>query len=204
MILRRVAVLVSGSGSNLQAMIDARSRGELGAELALVISNRPGVRALERAQAARIEALVLDHKAYADRAAFDAALDATLTKHRIEVVVLAGFMRLLTPGFVSKWRGRLLNIHPSLLPAFPGAHAIRDAFVAKAPRTGVTIHFVDEGTDTGPIVAQEGLDVLADETEEALADRIHAIEHRLYPKVVDAVARGLVRLEGREIIGSLP
>ena len=200
---RRVAVLVSGSGSNLQAMIDARARGELTAELALVISNRPGVRALERAAGAQIETLVIDHKAYANREAFDEALHSALVAHGIDLVVLAGFMRLLTPTFVSRWRGRLVNIHPSLLPAFPGAHAIRDAIAAKADRSGVTIHFVDEGTDTGPIIAQTAVPVLPEDTEETLATRIHAEEHRLYPRVVEALTLGVVKLDGRSVIGTV-
>lgn len=201
--MKRVAVLVSGSGSNLQAMIDARSRGELSANLAVVLSNRPGVKALERAANAGIEALVIDHKAFANRAAFDEAMTAALVERGIELVVLAGFMRLLSPAFVSHWRGRLVNIHPSLLPAFPGAHAIKDAVEAKATKTGVTIHFVDEGTDTGPIIAQAEVPVLPDDTEDSLASRIHAEEHKLYPRVVEALVRGDVKLEGRSVIGSI-
>jgi phosphoribosylglycinamide formyltransferase-1 len=201
--VKRVAVLVSGSGSNLQAMIDARSRGELSAQLAVVVSNRPGVKALDRAATAGIEAVVLDHKAFPDRAAFDEALHMALVQHGIELVVLAGFMRLLTPTFVSRWRGRLVNIHPSMLPAFPGAHAIRDAVAAKATKTGVTIHFVDEGTDTGPIIAQAEVPVLPEDSEESLATRIHVEEHRLYPRVVEALVRGDVRLEGQTVLGAV-
>lgn len=199
----KLAVLVSGSGTNLQAIIDAIGRGEVAATLALVLSNKPGVKALDRARAAGVEAVVLDHKQFTDRAAFDRALDEALRARGIELVVLAGFMRLLGNAFVASWRGRLVNIHPSLLPAFPGAHAIRDAVTAGAEKTGVTIHFVDEGTDTGPVIAQESLDVVAGESEDALATRIHAIEHRLYPKAVDAVARGIVRLEGRNVVGTV-
>jgi phosphoribosylglycinamide formyltransferase-1 len=201
--VKRVAVLVSGSGSNLQAMIDARTRGELSANLAVVLSNRPGVKALERAANAGIEALVIDHKAFANRAAFDEAMTAALVERGIELVVLAGFMRLLSPAFVTHWRGRLVNIHPSLLPAFPGAHAIKDAVEAKATKTGVTIHFVDEGTDTGPIIAQAEVPVLPDDTEDSLASRIHVEEHKLYPRVVEALVRGEVKLEGRSVIGSV-
>ena len=196
----RLAVLVSGSGSNLQAMIDASARGEMAGQLVVVVSNRPGVRALERAGTAGVEGLVLDHKLFTDRPAFEAALHESLTRRAIDYVILAGFMRLLTPGFVSRWRGRLVNIHPSLLPAFPGGHAIRDAVQAKASQTGVTVHFVDEGTDTGPIIAQEALAVRPDDTEDSLAERIHAVEHRLYPSVVDALVRGRIHLDGRTVI----
>jgi phosphoribosylglycinamide formyltransferase-1 len=199
----RIAVLVSGSGSNLQAMIDASARGEMAGQLALVISNKPGVLALERAAKAGIESVTFDHRKFADRAQFDAALTDAMASRDIDYVILAGFMRLLTPGFVTRWRGRLVNIHPSLLPAFPGAHALRDAVAAHATRTGVTIHFVDEGTDTGPIIAQEGVDVRPDDSEESLATRVHSVEHRLYPRVVDALVRGRIRLEGRTVIGSL-
>jgi len=202
----RIAVLVSGSGSNLQAMIDARTRGELTGTLALVLSNRPGVRALERAASAGIPAVVLDHKAFASREAFDLALHDTLKQHGIELVVLAGFMRLLGATFVGWWQGRLVNIHPSLLPAFPGAHAIRDACEARASRTGVTIHFVDAGTDTGPIIAQQGLDIGPDEPIASVETRIHAIEHQLYPQVVDLLARGEVRWDQGRVLrpDSLP
>jgi phosphoribosylglycinamide formyltransferase-1 len=196
-------VLVSGSGSNLQAMIDASHRQQMAGQLVVVISNKPGVRALERATTAGIEPLVIDHKKFSDRAAFDAALDAALTSRQIDYVLLAGFMRLLTPGFVSKWKGRLINIHPSLLPAFPGAHAIRDAVVARVQQTGVTIHFVDEGTDTGPIIAQGTVGVVPGDTKETLAERIHAVEHQLYPRAVDALVQGLVRLEGGQVVGAV-
>lgn len=196
----RIAVLVSGSGSNLQAMLDAHDSERLATRPVLVVSNRPGVRALDRARAAGVEALVVDHKNYADRSAFDAALSNALEERNIDLVVLAGFMRLLGSAFVGRWRGRLVNIHPSLLPAFPGAYAIRDALAAQATTTGVSVHFVDEGTDTGPLIAQESVKVFAEDTEETLATRIHTVEHRLYPKVVDALARGAVRLDGRRVV----
>lgn len=200
----RIAVLVSGSGSNLQAMLDAHNTERLATRPAVVVSNRPGVKALERARSAGVEALVIDHKSYAARTAFDAAISQALEERGIELVVLAGFMRLLGSAFVARWRGRLVNIHPSLLPAFPGAHAIKDALAAGATTTGVSVHFVDEGTDTGPLIAQEAVDVLQDDTEETLSTRIHAVEHRLYPQVVDALARGVMRLEGHRVVGELP
>jgi phosphoribosylglycinamide formyltransferase-1 len=199
----RIAVLVSGSGSNLQAMIDASARGDMAGQLAVVVSNKPNVFALERAAKAGIEALVFDHRTFTDRTQFDRAVTEAMSARGIDYVILAGFMRLLTPEFVTRWRGRLVNIHPSLLPSFPGAHALRDAIQARATRTGVTIHFVDEGTDTGPVIIQESVEVLPEDTEETLATRVHAVEHRLFPRVVDALVRGRVRLEGRTVIGSV-
>lgn len=191
----RIAVLVSGSGTNLQKLIDAQRGGALQAEIALVVSNRPGAKGLERAKEAGIDALALDHRAYADRASFDHALDAALRERGVQLVVLAGFMRILTAEFVRDWAGRLVNIHPSLLPAFPGGRAIRDALEAGVDRTGVTVHFVDEGTDTGPIIAQEAVRIEPGDTEETLHARLQEVEHRLYPQVVDLLARGLVTLD---------
>lgn len=200
---RPIAVLVSGSGSNLQAMLDASTGPEpLATRPKVVISNRPGVKALERAESAGIEAIVIDHKGYASREAFDRALDEALIARGIDFVVLAGFMRLLSPWFVGRWHGRLINIHPSLLPAFPGAHAIRDALLAEARETGVSVHFVDEGTDTGPLIAQASVAIEPGDTETTLAERIHAVEHKLYPKVVDALARGVVELDGMTVRGA--
>lgn len=197
----KLAVLVSGNGSNLQAMIDARARGEFAPEIRVVISNRPGVGALERAARAGIEALVIDHKTFPDRVSFDTALDAELRKREVEWVALAGFMRLLSPGFVSSWRGRLVNVHPSMLPAFPGARALQAALEAGVEQTGVTVHFVDEGTDTGPAIAQAPVPILPGDTEETLAARVHTVEHRLFPRAVAAVATGRVKLEGNRVVG---
>lgn len=199
----KLAVLVSGNGSNLQAMIDARVRGEFTPEIRVVISNRPGVGALERATRAGIEAVVLDHKTFPDRVSFDTALDAELRKRGVEWIALAGFMRLLSPGFVSSWRGRLVNVHPSLLPAFPGARALQAALEAGVDRTGVTVHFVDEGTDTGPAIAQAPVPIVPGDTEDTLASRVHEVEHRLFPRAVAAVATGRVKLEGDRVVGSV-
>lgn len=199
----KLAVLVSGNGSNLQAMIDARARGEFTPEIRVVISNRPGVGALERATRAGIEAVVLDHKTFPDRVSFDTALDAELRKRGVEWIALAGFMRLLSPGFVSSWRGRLVNVHPSLLPAFPGARALQAALEAGVDRTGVTVHFVDEGTDTGPAIAQAPVPIVPGDTEDTLASRVHEVEHRLFPRAVAAVATGRVKLEGDRVVGSV-
>jgi phosphoribosylglycinamide formyltransferase-1 len=170
-----IGVLVSGEGSNLQALIDA------GLPIAAVASNRSGVRALERAQAARIPARVFELEQYADRAARDRELADWLLLRGVDLVVLAGYMHLLTPSFLGRFPDRIVNVHPSLLPDFPGAHAIDDALAAGVDTTGVTVHYVDEGLDTGAVIRQEPLSV---EPRATLVERIHAVEHRLLPEVV--------------------
>jgi len=191
--MKRVAFLVSGSGTNAENLIQRIQRGEIPAIPALVISNKPGVTALEKAAALRVTTVVIDHKAYADRAAFDQALDECLQKHKIDFVVLAGFMRVLTEGFVKKYHGRLINIHPALLPAFPGAHAIKDAWDAKVKETGVTVHFVDTGVDTGPVILQRKVPILPEDTLETLEIRIHKNEYELYPEALSLVIAGKAR-----------
>ena len=173
-----IGVLVSGAGSNLQALIDA------GLPIAAVASNRPGVRALERAQAARIPARVFELDRYADRAARDRDLADWLLLRGVDLVVLAGYMHLLTPPFLERFPNRVVNVHPSLLPDFPGAHAVDDALAAGVDTTGVTVHFVDEGLDTGAVIRQEPVSV---EPRGTLVERIHAVEHRLLPEVVEAL-----------------
>jgi phosphoribosylglycinamide formyltransferase-1 len=195
-----VGVLVSGSGTNLQAIVDAGKTGALGgARVVAVVSNVAGVRALERAAAAGVATEVLPHKGYASRDAFDAALVATLQKYEVELVVLAGFMRLLTPAFLGAFPGRVMNIHPALLPAFPGVNAQKQALEYGARVTGCTVHFVDEGCDTGPIIAQAAVPVLDGDDEATLGARILAEEHRLYPAAIRAVADGRVRVNGRRV-----
>lgn len=186
---RRVAVLISGNGSNLQALIDAARAPDYPAEIALVISNNADAYGLTRAKNAGIPALVIHHKEYASRELFDAAVHAALTQHRIEIVCLAGFMRLLSGPFVRQWEGRMLNIHPSLLPAFKGGHAVRDALAAGANETGCTVHLVTEEMDAGPIVLQARVPIAPDDTEESLKQRIHAQEHRLYPEALRQICR---------------
>jgi phosphoribosylglycinamide formyltransferase 1 len=199
-----VGVLVSGSGTNLQAILDAQAKGELGkARVVVVVSNVAGVRALERAQAAGVATVVLSHKEYASRQAFDEALVATLRQFGVELVALAGFMRLLTPTFLGAFPQRVVNIHPALLPAFPGIHAQKQALDYGARVTGCTVHFVDEGCDTGPIIAQATVPVLDGDDEAALTTRILAEEHRLYPAAIRAIADGRVQVTGRRVtIGS--
>jgi phosphoribosylglycinamide formyltransferase-1 len=195
-----VAVLVSGSGTNLQAILDAEQAGALGAaRVVVVVSNVAGVRALERANAAGKRTEVLSHNPYPSRQAFDEALVALLRKHDVELVALAGFMRLLTPAFLGAFPGRVVNIHPALLPAFPGVHAQKQALDYGARVTGCTVHFVDEGTDTGPIILQAAVPVLDGDDEAALTARILAEEHRLYPAALRALADGRVHGSGRRV-----
>jgi phosphoribosylglycinamide formyltransferase-1 len=195
-----VGVLVSGSGTNLQAILDAQARGELGgARVVVVVSNVEGVRALERARAAGVATEVLPHKGYPSRQAFDDALVATLRRHGVELVALAGFMRLLTPAFLQAFHERVLNIHPALLPAFPGVHSQQQALDYGARVSGCTVHFVDEGCDTGPIIAQAAVPVLDGDDAAALTARILVEEHRLYPAAIRAVADGRVQVAGRRV-----
>jgi len=195
----RVAVLASGRGTNLQALLDAARSADFPARVVVVISDRERAVALERAAAARVPAVFLDPKASADRDAYDAAMLDCLERHRVELVCLAGFMRILGGAFVARLRGRLVNIHPSLLPAFPGLRPQRQALDHGVKIAGVTVHFVDEGVDTGPIIAQASVPVRDDDTEESLAERILVEEHRLYPEVVRRFAEGRVRLQGRRV-----
>ncbi|MBF5041393.1 phosphoribosylglycinamide formyltransferase [Aggregicoccus sp. 17bor-14] len=193
---RRLGVLVSGSGSNLQALLDACAQPDFPAEVVLVVSNKPEAFALERARRAGVPTLVLEHQGYGSREAFDAALLAALQAAGVELVCLAGFMRLLSRPFIDFWAGRILNIHPSLLPAFPGLHAQRQALERGVKVAGCTVHFVDAGTDTGPIIAQAAVPVLPGDDEAALTARILTEEHQLYPLAVRLVAQGAVALEG--------
>ena len=191
----RIGVLASGSGSNLQALLDSKA-----AEVAVVISNVPGAGALARAEAARVPALLLAHKAYPSRDAYDAEIVRLLQQHRVDLVCLAGFMRLIGPVFLRAFQNRILNIHPALLPAFPGMHAARQALDAGVRISGCTVHIVDEGTDTGPIVIQAAVPVLDGDTEETLAARILKQEHRIYPRAVKLFAEGRVQIEGRKVV----
>jgi phosphoribosylglycinamide formyltransferase 1 len=194
----KTGVLASGSGTNLQALIDAWKAGSLApAELVVVGANVANCVALERAQKAGIETFVLSHKAFAAREDFDLALAAELGSRGVELVVLAGFMRVLTGAFLDAFPLRVINIHPALLPAFPGVHAQKQAFDYGVKLAGCTVHFVDKGTDTGPIIAQAAVPVLPGDDEDSLGKRILSEEHRLLPAVVRAVASGQVRVEGR-------
>jgi phosphoribosylglycinamide formyltransferase-1 len=195
-----LGVLVSGSGSNLGAILDAEARGELAsARVAVVVSNRPGVRALDRARERNVPTVVVDHKRFAERAAFEDALLAALAPYSIDLVVLAGFMRVLTPRFLGAFPDRVVNIHPALLPAFPGVDAQRQAFEYGVKLTGVTVHFVDEGTDTGAVIAQVAVPVADSDTADSLRARILSEEHNLYPRVLGWLAKGQVTRDGRRV-----
>jgi phosphoribosylglycinamide formyltransferase-1 len=196
----RVGVLGSGRGSNLQALLDAAARPGYPARVVVVVSDKERAQALERARAHGVAAVWLNPKDFGDRAAYDAALGRLLAEHRVGLVCLAGFMRILTPELVRAFAGRVLNIHPSLLPAFPGLHAQRQALDYGVKVAGATVHFVDEGVDTGPIALQASVPVQPDDTEESLSARILAVEHRIYPEAVRLFAEGRLRLAGRKVI----
>jgi phosphoribosylamine--glycine ligase / phosphoribosylglycinamide formyltransferase / phosphoribosylformylglycinamidine cyclo-ligase len=194
---KRVGVLISGSGSNLQALIDATKNSAMGmnCEIVHVISNKPGVLGLERAAKAGISTSVIIHKDFPTREAFDEALHNELMKNQVEIVCLAGFMRIVTPEFVQKWKGRLLNIHPSLLPKFKGIKAQQDALESGDTESGCTVHFVDENVDTGAIIVQEIVPILKEDTVESLTQRILKSEHIAYPKALRLVASNYVQLK---------
>jgi phosphoribosylglycinamide formyltransferase-1 len=192
---KRVAVLISGRGSNMTALIEAARAPDYPADIVLVVSNRPDAAGLARAQQAGIATAIVDHTAFGeDREAFEHALDAQLRAQRIDIVCLAGFMRLLTPWFVARWSGRMLNIHPALLPQFKGLHTHRRALEAGVQRHGATVHFVVPEMDSGPIVAQDSVPVVAGDTEDTLARRVLEVEHRIYPQALRLVAEGRVTL----------
>lgn len=197
--LARLAILCSGFGSNLQAILEAVRRGELTAEVVCVISDNPQAHCLTRARQNKIPCVLLDPQKYSTRSAMDQAILSQLRKYQADWVVLAGFMRLLGPQLVAAYRNRIFNIHPALLPSFPGFHAIKRAWKAKVPVTGITVHFVDEGVDTGPVILQEEVKVAAGESLESLEKRIHEVEHRLYPKVIQMAVEGKLRIEGGQV-----
>lgn len=197
---KRVGVLISGRGSNLQALLDAAADPRYPAVIGLVISNRADAYGLERARAAGVATAVIDHKAFPDRAAFDAAVDAALRDAGCELICLAGFMRIFTPGFVARWPERILNVHPSLLPAFTGLHVQRRAIESGATIAGCTVHIVTGDLDSGPIIAQAAVPVLAGDDEDSLSARILEQEHRLYPAALAWVAEGRVRVVGNRAV----
>ena len=195
--LPAIAVLCSGQGTNLQALLTSARAGRLGARVAIVISDRPDARALERAKRAGVEARYVNPRQFPTRAEYERALISLLETRGVRYVCLAGFMRLLSPVFVAQYPNRILNVHPALLPAFPGAHAVRDALRWGAKMTGVTVHLVDAAVDHGPILLQEAVPIRAHETEASVLARIHRVEHRLYPQAVRLMAGGMVSVEGR-------
>jgi phosphoribosylglycinamide formyltransferase-1 len=201
---RSLGILISGRGSNLQAIIDAVADKRLHARIAVVISNTPDAAGLTRARAAGIEAIVMPHSNWPTRDDYDRALVLELRRRRVDVVCLAGFMRLLSGTFIDAFPNRVLNIHPSLLPAFPGRDAQRQALEHGVKVTGVTVHLVNAQLDAGPIVLQSAVPVLATDTVESLAARILIEEHRLYPEAIEMVLSGNWHLEGRKFVASAP
>ena len=197
---RRLGILISGRGSNLQAIIDAIDSRRLKADIAVVISNRADAPGLERARRAGIEALHLDHRAYPSRAEYDSAVVAELRKRDVRLVCLAGFMRLLGPGFIEAFPSAILNVHPSLLPAFPGLDAQHQAWEHGVKVAGATVHVVTADLDAGPIVLQSAVAVRDDDTAATLANRILAEEHRIYPEAIALVLDGAVKIDGRRVI----
>ncbi len=195
----KTGVLISGSGTNLQALIDACAASDFPAEIVLVISNRADAGGLERAKRAGIATKIIPHKDYPSREAFDMAIDAALRGAGVEFVCLAGFMRLLTPGFVNQWHDQLVNVHPSLLPAFKGIDAVEQALAAGVHTTGCTVHFVRPEMDTGPILLQMEVPIEAGDSSEVLHDRIRLAEHRAYPQALRLIAAGKVAVSGETV-----
>lgn len=194
-----IAVFCSGNGSNFQAIADSVKCGKIGANISLMVCDNPGAFALQRARAEGIKSLLLVRKNFKSKDEFEAELIRNLEKEDIELICLAGYMRLVSPSFVKRYRHRILNIHPALLPSFKGTQGIKDALDFGAKVTGVTVHFVDEEMDHGPIILQEALEIEESDTEESLASRIHIIEHKLYPEAVRLFVEGKLKVEGRKV-----
>jgi phosphoribosylglycinamide formyltransferase-1 len=195
----KVAVFISGRGTNLQALIDVCQQDDTPAEIALVVSNRPNAQGLQRASAAGIPTVVIDHTTFESREAFDKALDTAVRRAGCQFICLAGFMRVLTDDFMRDWRDRILNIHPAILPAFPGLNCHARALEAGVKITGCTVHFARPELDNGPIVAQAAVPVRPDDTEETLAARILEAEHKIYPMALKLIAQGRVRVVNEKV-----
>lgn len=199
---RRVAILISGRGSNMESLIAAAREPDFPAEIALVLSNRPDAPGLASAKAQGVATAAVDHKIYAGREAFEASMQKMLDAHRIDFICLAGFMRLLTAGFVNHWEGRMINIHPALLPAFPGLHTHERALKEGVKLHGCSVHFVVPEMDAGPLIAQAAVSVLDDDTPETLGKRVLAQEHVIYPLALRLAASGAVRIVEGRVIGA--
>lgn len=195
-----VAVLVSGSGTNLQAIIDAVKSGYIKAKIALVLSDNRGAYALDRAKKAGIETLFLDAESFNSKVDFDKEIIKNLKVRGVELVVLAGYMRLLTPHFVGEYKGRIINVHPALLPFFKGLSGVKDALDYGVKITGPTVHFVTEKVDAGPIIAQAAVEVADNDTEDSLREKVHKEEHKIYPKAVKDFVEGKLEIRGRKVI----
>lgn len=194
-----IAILCSGNGSNLQAIIDKVGSGHIPAKIAVVVSDNAKAFALERARKAGIYTVVIDKKDFSSREDFDRKMSEILKKNGVDLVVLAGFMRLLSPYFIKEYKNRIINVHPAMLPSFKGASGVKDALKHGAKMTGVTIHFVDEDLDNGPIISQAAVEIKDSDTEESLLERVHKEEHRLYPEAVKLFVEGKLKIEGRKV-----
>ncbi|MGG4554314.1 phosphoribosylglycinamide formyltransferase [Paenibacillus humicus] len=195
----RIAVFASGQGSNFQTLLDSSREGKLGAEIVLLVCNKPEAPVVERAHRAGVDCFLFEKKAYARREDYEAEIAQELERRGVDLIVLAGYMLLLTPVLVDAYQGRMINIHPSLLPSFPGKDAIGQAWEYGVKITGVTVHLVDGGMDTGPVIAQQAVEIAPEDTVESLEEKIHAAERDLYPQVVSWFATGKVRIDGRRI-----
>ncbi|MFD2114374.1 phosphoribosylglycinamide formyltransferase [Paenibacillus yanchengensis] len=195
----RIAIFASGQGSNFQAIADAVQHRKLDCSIELLVCDKPAAPVVERAHQSGVEAFVFQPKQYASRADYEAEILLELQKRSVDLIVLAGYMRIITNTLVEPYYGKMINIHPSLLPAFPGVAAMEQALEYGVKVTGVTVHFVDGGMDTGPIIAQQAVDIRPDETIETLAARIHAVEQELYPAVINQIANQQIKLTGRHV-----
>lgn len=195
----KIAVFASGKGTNLAAIIKAKDKGFLDVDISLVISDNKKAFALKRAQRAGIKAVFIDPVRFLEREEFEQEIIKALEQEAIDLIVLAGFMRILSPSFVNRFQNKILNIHPALLPAFKGAHAIKDAFDYGVKVTGVTVHFVDENMDHGPIILQKAVAVDEKDSLETLESKIHKLEHKIYPEAIRLFAQGRLKIEGRRV-----
>jgi phosphoribosylglycinamide formyltransferase-1 len=196
---KRIGVLISGRGSNMMSILDACGRGEINGDIAVVISNKADAEGLQKAAARGVETIAVSHRAYPDREAFDRAVVAELEKRKVDLLCLAGFMRLLSPWFIKRFRNRIMNIHPALLPSFPGLHGQKQAVEHGVKVSGATVHFVDEELDHGPIIIQRAVEVRDDDSEVSLSERILKIEHQVYPEAVRLFCADRLRVDGRRV-----
>ncbi len=201
---RRTAILISGRGSNMASLVAAARHHDFPADIALVLSNRPDAPGLDYAKEHNIATAAVDHKIYVGRESFEAVMQQMLEMHRIDLICLAGFMRLLTPSFTQRWQGRMLNIHPALLPSYKGLHTHERALADGVKIHGCTVHFVVPEMDSGPIIAQAAVPVLDSDTADTLASRVLAQEHVIYPRALEMVASGRVHIEGHRVLGACP
>lgn len=197
---KRIAIFASGSGTNMENIAKRVKAGELECEIALLVCDCPGARVIERAVQYGIEIFTIERKNFPLKEAFETAINDRLIEKKIEAIFLAGYMKILGPALVRGWKWRILNIHPSLLPKFPGAHAIQDAFQAKEKETGVTVHFVDEGVDTGPVILQRRVQIFPEDSLETLEARVHAAEYELYPEAIRLFLSGRLKVAANRVL----